>query len=517
MDRSIPRTLVLACSACSLVSLSSAAVSPQGAPGREIQPQVAMGMTVAWPTAYLERIPNSKTFLKVRGPGTVVGGGMPPSPATEAGYRIADLFPNNPGIKLDAMSTGNGVIPNADIVSGNIDPDNNNWLTVTASVEKNSQGPANSLVNDSFLAGEEANTLFGHYLDESTFIDPFLVGATIVEAPASRIGCGPNSVQDLVGLDFALGVLTYNTQVDSAVSFPNGLGEFYFSVTQQWAFGPGGTNFAKDAANNTVDAHPGAIYKTFWTQGIGWSMPEVWIHQDRLAPPESQLDIDALEIDLSSNRILFSATTESNLQSQIMLAERGGPLPVPAKDGHGVKVADRLRVDDGVGTDVDALCGTDPEGAALVNSIGFQGGPHTQVSALGQMASGESGGLSIARVGTGPGVDTPGYFMVLSGWGAHPPADSLCVMDLQTGTITAGPNPVVVEGTITTFSDVPFDRGSTDILKEIFIPYPAPTNSNYPQNNLPQPFHEFQFSVVTLPLTWPLTVRRTAKTFVLDD
>ncbi len=373
-----PATYVAASALAASMAMPSAAATQLPDP---IMPTVARGQFSAWPLGLVEL---GDDQVRLKGPGDAVN---PPAPwAAPAGtapnrpFSLDELFPTlvgGPGEMpvIDAMSTGNGVIPRH---SGNGAPAvgsaSLNWMALTLSVRNQNKGRNNSIVRSEYLkyAGNSGASLFTYYFDGSINILPEIVDRTALEAGRKHLGYPNSSTADVDALDYGVGLMTYDVAALSTMLVRE-TDLFFFSVTPTWAtnnpapFGRDKTTLAK------MPPHPGDVYVLEWT-GTAWGEPLIHRYADQMHwatwnGNDSAFNIDMLCVDTQNDTIIYSTDVEEPYLSQLMIHQapdnfgsNGYPSEIlMVSDGSNL---DEVRKKAGLGNNdnVTGGCAFDPEG-----------------------------------------------------------------------------------------------------------------------------------------------------------
>lgn len=431
----------------------STALAELGVAQQYISPDVARGPASAWPAcAVIENAPTLTGIrLKLAGdqvskqgvltpPGALDPGAQTAGPSSLTYPFLATFFSGAlADIEIDAMSSGNGVIPSN--VAG-VPTITEAWLGIAVSIADGENGAVGShyraAVNASLSAGSEISA---YYFEQSDGIDDSLIGSTTLETSRAQFGL-PNGGEDITAFDYGMGVFTTVAPDAASVFFNEGDESFYFSVSSAWAIANSSlTDFAESYLDPTVTVAPhGAdIYRLRWAGSAGWIGPYVWTRAEDLGLNRLSSDVDALDVDESEMNVVYSATSTSHFVKastgdvgQIMVVEMAphpgfsndlraerAPMAVAnaAHDGSapvqrvGVRVG---IVNGGSGTEeeVDAVCTFDPE-ATL-------GGRLLGVPVASLEGATDPMGISMVCVKHGVQAETT-WLVQVTGWGDHFP------------------------------------------------------------------------------------------------
>ncbi|QDV07984.1 hypothetical protein Poly30_35200 [Planctomycetes bacterium Poly30] len=355
-----------------------------------------------------------RTAMRLKGPGDQAGN-LPAAWAPQGTYptsdygEAVDLGPmmfghgsqqttiNFGTLGIDAHSSGNGIIPPMMVQGNNLVLDAsgpNAWFALSVSLAHESTptyiqasfwdvatGPAQNRSAGSHIAS--------YYLSDSLGIHWSYPGASLLETTRENFGFGSVTTDDIEALDYGIGVLTYSGPTARNVIFTN-VNDYYFSVNEDYVDWFMTNNSARPAFTdfgNPSEAppHPGVIYRMLWDEASGsWSAPAVHVTAESLGFMNGDGNVDALEVEASGNRIIFSATKDSTWDnskfynsaddaSQIMSYDMGTGYLAPARDVDGTKLTSKLNVTDN-GNDADELdgaCGFDPEALDSDSLVGI--------------------------------------------------------------------------------------------------------------------------------------------------
>jgi len=330
----------------------------------------------------------------------------------EPDFRPQTLFgPALPYVDVDAMSTGNDLLP-IHPVTGDLDPGRNGgWMALTFSVTSGTVDTAEGVVRQRSLRPERAGAdLFGYFLRDSN-ADPASLGIPIelidkvfLQQGNEHIGIA-STQQNQADMDahdaympwLAIGPLPED------LGFVRTRTDFFFSVTPASAAlleSQRGGTLANWLPASTM--RPGDVYRLTWNNGQ-WSTPSVFRTAVELVD-NPDADVDALAIDLFVAGGLGQAVLFSTVGDPVQL--RLQPPNGPVREARTPIGPIRL-IDTG---DVDAVCSYDPESGTGFNRwIGFP----------------------LARIGVSPKIgfaiagDGADYRLIVSGWGDSGPAAGL--------------------------------------------------------------------------------------------
>lgn len=404
-------------------------------------PQPFRGIASTWAAGISVRNSNVGTspdpiLVKVPGVSSTAPAPWAPVPnVSVADYDINVLFPNHPNIDLDGFSAGQSIIERH---QGNGVPDFGSqtaWLSLTASVSSGSQGLGGGHIRR--VTGfniDPGAELIGHYFKDSVGLGPGFEGSTLIEATKLELGYDINDSVDIDAIDYSIGMLTYNQNTAASTFFLNNQTQFYFTVSRDWA-NTQSLPFAYStptATTPTINAHPGDVYVMTWTGTTGqpWANPTVYLSHNDLAPNNAQFDLDAIDVDPGNKTLIFSATKESGLASQLMIFQEADPnaqkhvagqssRPLRSKAG---LITQEISVSDN-GDEITAVCSFDPELGSFSNLMGIN-------ASIDPTGTGQVAGISAVRghysVDPVTGQVSPGLpqFTTISAqvseWGAAP-------------------------------------------------------------------------------------------------
>jgi hypothetical protein len=302
----------------------------------------------------------------------------PPTPfdpsafTTTVDYTLSKMFPNHYlDIEIDALSTGNDYI-------GPVSEDGwadlltvSRWQTVTVSVDEDASGTPGSLLRQEPLLGEGVEgSILGHYLVDSQGISGDLVDTTQLEQSSGHLGFQNPGDDAIGGMDFGMAVLANagGSSDPSPAIFRQGEGEFYFSVTTDWA-----GRYPTDFALGVVATRGADIYKIAWL-GTGWSTPVRVIMAETLGLDGATEDLDGLAYEPANGTVVYS-TVGFARPSQLLVYSPDSPqgpevVAKPYRDGNGKKVTKKLGLRD-VSDDIKAICILDPEPDSVDRDLGI--------------------------------------------------------------------------------------------------------------------------------------------------
>ncbi len=444
--------------------------------GNNVSPNVMRGEASNWPAGALFRETSSQpgahgTGVRLKGVRDqssfpAAWSQVPTAPAGPE-YSMSSWFEssvqnlhNADPIEFDAISTGNAVFQTP-IIAGGVNLQNN-WLGLAISIRSGDDGAPGSHFREAVSAfGDAGGFIATYYFEGSTGISSTLIGNTAQETNHAQFGLTPTPADDLAGLDYGIGLNSYNAQLP-VMRFFHRTDDVFFSVSEAWAARHPNADFAYplnsyDPVTSTYQKiAPNAtdLYVARWDATLGkWYGPFVYASGDLLGFDRSEGDLDAVEIDFGPNRnvVVFSGRVNPGEPvyddalidgdaSQLMVIqlqmEVQANLP-PGADfvhfmGSAVDPATALRDTPQAGStgaeetvaskggitdndpndpdDIDGVCGFDPEATLFGMEVG---------TAIGFDPSlGLPMGLSVARRATDPlqkQRDT--WEIQLTGWG----------------------------------------------------------------------------------------------------
>ncbi|WP_145201408.1 hypothetical protein [Planctomycetes bacterium Poly30] len=313
-----------------------------------MEPTVARGKFSAWPFALVERGDN---VVRLKGPGDQPATSPPQawqSPftltATDPIYSTGVLFPGSNPPTIDAMSTGNDVIPAANSVgTPAVGLANFNWLALAVTVKNGGTGKNPSILwqEQGKYGSRTGASVLSYYFDGSIGINPRLVDKTVLEASRNHLGYASTSSNDINAMDYGIGLMTCNEgpNLDPLIYTTN---EFFFSVTREWANSNSTVAFARHpgtTAAPSLPPHAGTIYRLEWNENAtatagAWSAPEEFVPASDLfwngyvEESVNDFDVDMLAVCPLTNTIIYSTSRETlGAPSQLMIYTIGGPNP----------------------------------------------------------------------------------------------------------------------------------------------------------------------------------------------
>jgi hypothetical protein len=373
---------------------------------------------------------------------------LPPTPWAPAttpanvSYDLEDLFPslqvgNLP--EIDAMSTGNDVIPRANQYGAPIM--NGSWMALAISVENQENGDNPGILTNQYaqFGGDTGASIFSYYFEGSSGITPALVNSEILEASRTHLGYHANSKTDVSAIDHGIGLITYDVAQLAGLPIANDV-QFYFSVTPTWASANATLNFAFSQSGvgtgtptETPDA--GVVY-LITRAGSAWSQPVVfrtvsemqwalWPAVPGQTTPTGPhaFDIDMLAVDPVEGTIIFSTSSEGPQLSPLMIQQEvvsgtagaystmtlcvmDAGVPVPVHDK--VRLGDNGKVNGG--------CSLDPEAAMRFKIGGIAvSQPTPSIAPM---------GLSLVR-GALDLLSKDSFCLQATGWGDAPAYESM--------------------------------------------------------------------------------------------
>lgn len=452
------------------------------------------GLAAAWPAGM---ILSADGPILVKGPndqnadnGTLTppSAPQPPSPghALDNIYALYNI--QHDEIEVDAISSGNGVIPFPD--NNGVPGINGDWLALTASVadgEVGISGPNVWRAADSSTDLSAGSEMVSYYFQASTGITDSLIGTTAVEMSRSNIGLTDGATPDVSAWDFGIGVFDSNSSLSGSVFFANS-DRLLFSVSAEWANAPTRNgSFATDFATKTQDipAHGADIYYMKWEGAVdGWKGPYLWASHADLGfntlsgASADDLDLDALDLQWvnGNSQVVYSGTNASRLPSQLMIAafvfnddgwvstinhklmelapgssgpnvlsERPDPVAsplwvVPVTQRLGLRTSFPSPVTTPDDDEVDAACTIDPEAGEYGRYVG--------TATARNLSLGTPMGMSMVRVeqppsqpssGGSPGAQAYGtrYVVNVNGWGDATPQLGIVQLYRREGAIDA--------------------------------------------------------------------------------
>ncbi len=383
-------------------------------------------------------------------------------------YGLNSLYVDYPDLAIDALSTGNGVIPSPDangipVVSG--------WMAITASVANDATTlPSGShFANGLAQRGGPGSEMVSYYMSGSTGINSELTGTQTMEMNADHMGVDPTDPgldQDIIAFDYGLGLYTQGLNRPGSPLFPNN-DRVYFSVTKgfadDFATNHPGETFAKmsDSVGNltlNVVPHAADIYMMTWNDNTNtWNDITVYATAAMLGFGVNG-DLDALDVDSRIDTVVYSGTAASivesaALESQLTIIDFDGvnwteyivqssanlnKSPLVLRDGPVaspqpvVKYIGGGDLDGGTENEIDSVCTTDPHVATDDSyDLGIPRG-HNAVY-------GNPMGMSMVRTQdyTGPkrlALGTEQWCVNVTGWGDLAPHNSSLYLVRYDGT-----------------------------------------------------------------------------------
>lgn len=478
------------------------------------------GMASAWPVAVIVKDtsgPSPSYSIRIRPPGDLEGPGGPPlAPDHTDGspvYRLSTMFPSLSGdIDIDGISSGNAFL-NQPITNGSPNIVNR-WLAVTASVSSASTTPNSALFE--YDSPDPGSSLVSFYYEKSTSLASDMAGQTELESTGSAMGFGANPNAEVVGVDYGIGVHEFSPTGVTPLLFPL-KGEFFFSVTRDWAANSAPANFATypGGAPFERDISGADILRMSWnTDTESWDGPYVFATAETLGfqivldvDGETILvdgEVDAFDVDVglgsgvpnwSRMNIVYSPAKEtwSLLQpqtgnvSQLMIldgvedtapgreetlvpASGAGPVrlqsdPIPPTSGPTPtrNVPPKIGLTDiGSGDELDGVCSwdpyKDPSGAGGDQTISLL----TRVDLI--AAAGIPFGLSGVRLENEGDVSHDSMHFQFTGWGTFTPENAFIDVYARFGEATTNLNDYTFIGGTRRFADRETSEWQWDFL-----------------------------------------------------
>jgi hypothetical protein len=402
-----------------LVGMSALALSAN--PDAQTAARQGMGSSLA---AGLSLKNTSTEEIFAKSPNTQVG--TPPAWSrqlfpTGPDYSLTAMFGADVAavIQISAQSTGSELIPplNAQAVPDIQSPLYRTWMAVVVSVDNSARGLPGSLIERRRNRPSGRSTpgaeLYSYYMEGSQGIDPLIVNKALVEQTSERIGY--NGSQDIDGLDFGLGVISYASGPTPGM-FQNQV-DFFFALDDSCI----------SAVNTTVNnkftaslqpANSATAYRIQWS-GTSWSPVYEYKTPADLELAIGEDHLDALAVDPGRGNVIFSIKLrQGDTRSQLRIhgpLPNGNPTVANLTNYSGQKVTTRIGSNDDT-DDIDGVCVLDPEREVLDQYLGFA----IKTLPLAGIPL-DPMGLSITRARKS-GIET--LFMQLTGWGPHTPANS---------------------------------------------------------------------------------------------
>jgi len=328
-----------------------------------------------------------------------------------------------PYIQIAGHSTGNDNIPE---LSGEGVPNvaGRTWMGVIVSVNNAAVGTPGSLIDRRrhLTSGRltPGSDLLAYYYDESVNLAPALVDATVVEQSSEALGFSGN--EDVDALDFGLGVTSYARGTSSTLFFTN-TSDYFFTLDPA-CITLLNENAVGGFTDSGLEANAATVYRLEQLPGGTWEpKPSEYRSPDDLGLDPDEDRIDALAVDPGTNVTIFSTQLHPE-RSQLRVHGyiQGVGYVWDLKNNQDQKVTFRIGSNDGT-DDVDAVCVIDPE-----NQVGSHLACPRDL-AYGAPFSTQPMGMSITRSRSPAGVDL--LHFQLTGFGPHPPADSLVTLQLS--------------------------------------------------------------------------------------
>lgn len=276
-------------------------------------------------------------------------------------------------LELGAISTGGDIIPQ--VLQGmpqlgRIDLQQaTSWffLSVTVAPKTTPHGLSGSTLRS--LQTTESD-IINYYSEESGGLEEELIDSTIVEQVARQVGF-PSGAQDLVGLDWNMGLISEDPTGAQALALAPVRDKLYFTVSREWATkNPGHVIVATGAPFALA---PDCIYSMTWesqgVSGLGWSAPALEFADSALfSDPGTSRAIDGLSVHAlpgESRRVVLSTDLASGDPDQLLIYEEGVlASAVPLRTPLGNLFSEELGLNGVFSTDPDEVngtCGRDPE------------------------------------------------------------------------------------------------------------------------------------------------------------
>lgn len=360
------------------------------------------GMASAWPAVVVVEGPsdNGGEQLRLKGVGDQVPSGNAtlvslssplavPLVAQSGEYVALNAHLGLGAGDLDAISSGNAIIG---VPSAGVAGTPQGWMNITVSIANQANGPLDGYFEDAAVAGRQVGSeLVSYAVKRSVRFPDTFVGQAVLETNRMQFGFEAGSTDDIKALDYGMGVQSVNLPGRETALFGQ-RHQFYFSVTRAFANGPStlADSFAYPASGGPpIAANATDIYFTECVNGV-WQPVIQWLPGDLLGLNRDLDELDALEVHVDEETVIYSASTDSEWgyagipvkqsqmpgdTSQLMIAafdrsvtpivttESPTPLMDQATGGSTTTVASEIGVIDlGDASEVDAVCVVDPEG-----------------------------------------------------------------------------------------------------------------------------------------------------------
>ncbi len=359
-------------------------------------------------------------------------------------------FPSDwQNVKIDAMSTGNDIIPVDS--SGKVIPNQTlQWANIMISVRPSATGQAGSHIRTMSASPQKAGSEMISLYFEGSYLPPVYPGFSYIEQSVASINPPPSVVNESA-IDIFMPLIVRNGGVP-APFYPN-VHEFYFSVTSSSAAQLPQSFFGGDPANK----HGATVLKSRWdTTNGAWDPPVVVLTPSDVNLTAPNDDLDALAVNVLQGVTMFSSKITldtSRPQIEVYLGS-GPPVELTRDNPSDPSIPNGVQLI--IGDDIDGLCGADPERDVFCRC--FATAQPLQIPSNGKM------NMSISR-----GVDVSagvGDYVVFgaSEWGNLPRTNGLVSYFFWFPTI--GPDLYTIAG---------INRlAHQDIMPSVMVPLPGP-------------------------------------------
>lgn len=341
----------------------------------------------------------------------------------------------------DGMSTGNDLtppvnaegVPDVSLVAGN-------WLTVGVSVIDESP-----VIQGSYLAtvAHTGSEILSYCFEGSQNLPASLPGSSLVEQRRSDFGFPSSDPPDIDAFDYAMGSFTVDPDSPRQRFLFPVKNEIFFSVTREFADWFNSTvhpaEFA-DLSGTGVPAHAGDIYHMIWLPGVvpgtgNWLPPMVYRSASELQFDDIDIiDVDGLAVNAMNGVIVFSTPIDAaqGMLPQLLVfdpSQAAGVLELKDDSPTGpVRVVDKLSIPRE--SDVDGVCGYDPEGHRIDPVVGI---PRTSILENNLVSYlTKPMGISLQRARPATGV-TDTLHLQVTGWGDATPQFCWFYLYVRTG------------------------------------------------------------------------------------
>jgi hypothetical protein len=261
--------------------------------------------------------------------------------------RPSRLFAGYSGIEIDGLSSGNAYLAES-IVNG-VPFTAGRWLAASMTISRTSPATGSTLFDwPNQGTTNPGGSIVTYYFAQGAHLSNKYRGYTMLETSTEQMGLLPQGTEDIVAIDYGLGVHQVGGGSSTSLLFPLE-GRVYFSVTNGWATDEGVLSVQPVfPGNEAVSRWDGAaIYYMQWVQGSGgsggsWAGPFVYATREDLkleSFPEA--DVDALDVDEVRENLVFSVSKKTtdvlSTQKQLMIADYDGKDDLDGTlDSHGV-------------------------------------------------------------------------------------------------------------------------------------------------------------------------------------